>query len=87
MDIVVCSKCGQAMERIETITGQGLVDWSLEEPVCPICRGVPGARPLERNHNVVGGINKQPDPQSASERIIARRVAIAEALTKRYEGK
>lgn len=54
MDIVICSKCGQSMERFETVGGAE-VDWERDTPVCPVCRGVPGAVPLRRPRNVLGG--------------------------------
>ena len=54
MDIVVCSKCGQGMERFEMVNGVE-VDWERETPVCQVCRGVPGAQPLRRPRNVLGG--------------------------------
>jgi len=54
MDIVVCSQCGQNMARIETVDGVEK-DWERDTPVCPQCRGVPGAQPLKRNRNVLGG--------------------------------
>jgi len=55
MDIIVCTKCGGNMARNEVINGTE-VDWTLEtDPICPVCRGVPGAQPLRRPRNVLGG--------------------------------
>ena len=60
MDIVVCSKCGQGMERLETVNGTE-IDWEKDTPVCPVCRGVPGAQPLRRPRNVLGGFGWKRD--------------------------
>ena len=54
MDIIVCSQCGQGMARTEIVDGVEK-DWSNDTPVCPICRGVPGATPLVRKRDVLGG--------------------------------
>ncbi len=54
MEIIVCSQCGGNMERYEEIGG-ARVDWTLDVPICPVCRGVPGARPLTRKRDVLGG--------------------------------
>lgn len=54
MDIVICSQCGQGMERLEMIDGVEK-DWERDTPICPVCRGVPGAVPLRRPRNVLGG--------------------------------
>ena len=54
MDIIVCSQCGQGMERTEIVDGKEK-DWSNDIPVCPVCRGVPGAKPLVRTRDVLGG--------------------------------
>lgn len=55
MEIIVCSQCGGNMERYEDVPGRGTVDWTSDVPVCPVCRGVPGARPLVRKRDVLGG--------------------------------
>lgn len=55
MEYIVCSKCGGNMNRIENINGVEK-DWSNDVPVCPVCRGVPGARPLIRKRDVLGGM-------------------------------
>jgi len=58
MDIIVCSKCGQGMARMEVVVEEGVQvekDWTLDTPVCPVCRGVPGAVPLRRKRDVLGG--------------------------------
>jgi len=60
MDIVVCSKCGQGMERLEMVNGTE-IDWEKDTPVCPVCRGVPGAQPLRRPRNVLGGFGWKRD--------------------------
>lgn len=65
MDIVLCSKCGAQMERFETIIENGAQvekDWTTDVPVCPVCRGVPGARPLTRKRDVLGGFGWKRDP-------------------------
>jgi len=62
MDIIVCSKCGQGMERFEAVNAVE-VDWERDVPVCPICRGVPGAVPLRRPRNVIGGFPWKRDAQ------------------------
>jgi len=62
MDIIVCSKCGQGMERFETVNGNE-IDWERDTPVCPVCRGVPGAQPLRRQRNVLGGFPWKRDAQ------------------------
>lgn len=54
MEIIVCSRCGQNMERFEEVNGKK-VDWQNDTPVCPVCRGVPGARPLTRKRDILGG--------------------------------
>jgi len=47
------------MARYETVFDDGVqveVDWTLQtDPLCPVCRGVPGATPLRRNRDVLGG--------------------------------
>lgn len=58
MDIIVCSKCGQGMARYEVVTEEGQTyekDWTTDTPVCPVCRGIPGAKPIERKRDVLGG--------------------------------
>jgi len=58
MDIIVCSQCGQGMARFEMVFEEGVQvqkDWSLDTPLCPVCRGIPGATPLVRKRNVLGG--------------------------------
>ena len=58
MDIIVCSQCGGGMERFETVIEEGKPvekDWTNEKPVCPVCRGVPGAVQLVRKRDVLGG--------------------------------
>lgn len=55
MEIIVCSQCGGNMERHEEVHNRGMVDWSNDVPICPVCRGVPGARPLIRKRDVLGG--------------------------------
>lgn len=54
MDIIVCSECGQSMARIEVVNGVEK-DWSNDTPLCPVCRGVPGVKPLVRKRDVLGG--------------------------------
>ena len=54
MDIIICSRCGQGMERFENVDGIEK-DWANDTPVCPVCRGVTGAAPLVRKRNVLGG--------------------------------
>lgn len=59
MDIIVCSQCGGGMNRFEDVVEEGKTvekDWTSEMPICPICRGVPGARPLTRKRDVLGGM-------------------------------
>ena len=53
-EYIVCSRCGGNMERFERIGGAN-VDWTLDTPVCPVCRGVPGAQPIIRKRDVLGG--------------------------------
>lgn len=53
-EYIVCSRCGANMERFEMVGGT-TVDWTLDVPVCPVCRGVPGAQPLTRKRDVLGG--------------------------------
>lgn len=55
MDIIVCSRCGRGMNRIETIDGVEK-DWMNDTPVCPVCRGVPGATELMPKRDVLGGM-------------------------------
>ena len=58
MDIIVCSQCGGGMERFETVVEEGKPvekDWTWDIPICPVCRGVPGAQPLVRKRDVLGG--------------------------------
>lgn len=82
MELTTCSECGRSMERFETVKGRGNVDWSLEDrPICPVCRGVPGAKPLVSKHDVTGGTKKAPTSELVDDRIIARRKAIAEKLS------
>jgi hypothetical protein len=67
MDIVICSKCGQGMERYEDVIEDGAAivkDWEKDTPVCPICRGVPGAQPLRRPRDVLGGFGWKRDPKT-----------------------
>lgn len=55
-DFVVCSNCGASMYRIETVDGRE-IDWTNEaNPICPKCRGVPGAKPASRPRDVLGGM-------------------------------
>lgn len=54
MDIIVCTQCGGNMDRYEEVDGT-TKDWTNDLPVCPKCRGVPGAKPLVRHRNVLGG--------------------------------
>jgi len=61
MDIIVCSQCGQSMARIEVVDGAEK-DWSNDIPTCPVCRGVPGAKPLVRKRDVLGGFAWKRDP-------------------------
>lgn len=59
MDIIVCSQCGGGMERFENMVKDGQtveMDWSLDTPTCPVCRGVPGAVSLKPKHDVLGGM-------------------------------
>ena len=60
MDIIVCSRCGGNMNRFEDVNGRQ-VDWSNDIPVCPVCRGVPGAQPLRRKRDVLGGFGWKRD--------------------------
>ena len=54
-EVILCSRCGLEMPREEVIDGQ-VVDWTNEEPVCRVCRGVPGAKPPpERKKDILGG--------------------------------
>jgi len=53
-EYIICSRCGSNMERMEEVDGR-TVDWSNEVPVCPVCRGVPGAAPVVRKRDVLGG--------------------------------
>lgn len=58
MDIIVCSNCGGGMERFETVVEDGKPvekDWTTDIPICPVCRGVPGAQPIRRPRDVLGG--------------------------------
>jgi hypothetical protein len=58
MDIIVCSQCGNGMARFEMVFENGVQvekDWTNDIPVCPVCRGVPGAKPLVRKRDVLGG--------------------------------
>jgi len=61
MDIIVCSQCGQNMARMEMVNGVEK-DWSNDTPICPVCRGVPGATPLVRKRDVLGGMPWKRDP-------------------------
>jgi hypothetical protein len=62
MDIVVCSECGGNMPRFETVNGVEK-DWTNEaRPICGQCRGVPGAKPLQRKRDVLGGFAWKRDP-------------------------
>lgn len=54
MDIIVCSQCGQGMDRMEIVDGVEK-DWSLDTPTCRVCRGIHGAAPLVRKRDVLGG--------------------------------
>lgn len=51
-EYVICTKCGGQMERFDE-KGNDLSN--AENPNCPACRGVPGARPLIRQRDVLGG--------------------------------
>lgn len=53
-EYIVCSRCGGNMERFEQVGG-ATVDWTLDVPVCPVCRGVKGAQPINRKRDVLGG--------------------------------
>ncbi len=61
-DFIVCSQCGGNMERFETVGGVEK-DWEREAaPVCPVCRGVPGAQEIVRKRDVLGGFAWKRDP-------------------------
>lgn len=55
MDYIVCTECGGQMARVEIVNGVER-DWSNESnPTCPTCRHVPGAQPVIRRRDVLGG--------------------------------
>jgi hypothetical protein len=60
MEIIICSKCGANMERFGEVNGK-TVDWTNEVPICPACRGVPGAKPVERKRDILGGFGWKRD--------------------------
>lgn len=61
-EFIVCSNCGGNMARNEVINGKP-IDWEREAaPICPVCRGVPGAAPLIRKRDVLGGFAWKRDP-------------------------
>ena len=62
MEIVVCSRCGGNMQRYEDVGGK-TVDWTIEVPLCPVCRGVPGAQPFIRKRDVLGGFGWKRDAE------------------------
>jgi hypothetical protein len=46
------------MERFEEVMEEGRIvekDWTLEQPVCAVCRGVPGAVPFRRTRDILDG--------------------------------
>jgi hypothetical protein len=51
-EYIVCTKCGGQMERFAA-DGRDLSNEA--NPMCPVCRGVPGAVPLVRKRDVLGG--------------------------------
>lgn len=62
MDMIICSNCGGEMPRFETVNGVGK-DWSNEiNPLCQVCRHVPGATPYHRKRDVLGGFPWKRDP-------------------------
>lgn len=66
MDIIVCNECGGGMNRFETVVEDGASverDWTNRVPICPVCRGVPGAKPLTPKHDVLGGFPWKRDAQ------------------------
>jgi hypothetical protein len=66
METVICSQCNGLMERYEDITREGKiirVDWTTETPICPVCRGVPGAKNVQRKRDVLGGFPWKRDEQ------------------------
>lgn len=72
MDLVVCNQCGGNMERREMVKdtdpnspGFGKMfemDWTLDIPICPVCRGVQGAAPVRRERDILGGFKWKRDP-------------------------